>query len=300
MIDLSCSKRNLLGSCLDKIVSSSNGDIGNNSICIHGTRQDVIVDHVNIPPPVPTNTVAENNSLTFTDAMRRALADSIKLQHLPIRLTDFTGATITSTGYYNRMRTHLKSRFNMRLVPVIGDGNCLFRTLSHILFGNESEHQKVRLSLINTFEQNPYVAAFCSIQGYNVITLQHHLNAMKRTVVTWGTVNELIMLGILARINVSYVNAADQDPSKWVITRDANPIQSMAIIDYRLSYFLSIGLSIGLSNILSIGLSIGLSNILSIGLSIGLSNILSIELSIGLLSMSFHRFFSIISDLLVD
>ena len=71
---------------------------------------------------------------------------------------------------------------------------------------------------------------------------------------------------------------------RMISTRDANPIQSMAIIDYRLSYFLSIGLSIGLSNILSIGLSIGLSNILSIGL----------------LSMSFHRFFSIISDLLVD
>ena len=35
-------------------------------------------------------------------------------------------------------------------------------------------------------------------------------------------------------------------------------------------------------------------------LSIGLSNILSIGLSIGLLSMSFHRFFSIISDLLID
>ena len=26
------------------------------------------------------------------------------------------------------------------------------------------------------------------------------------------------MLGILARINVNYVNAADKDPSKWVIT----------------------------------------------------------------------------------
>ena len=34
----------------------------------------------------------------------------------------------------------------MRLVPAIGDGNSLFGTLSHILFGNESEHQKVRLS----------------------------------------------------------------------------------------------------------------------------------------------------------
>ena len=68
-----------------------------------------------------------------------------------------------------------------------------------------------------------------------------------------------------------------------LVTRDANPIQSMAIIDYRLSYFLPIGLSIGLSDFLSIGLSIGLSNILSIGLSIGL------------LSMSFHQFFRLLA-----
>ena len=104
--------------------------------------------------------------------MRRALADSINLQHLPIRSTVLTGATITYTRYYSIMRTQLRSRFNMRLVPVIGDGNCLFRALSHIIFGNESEHNNVRISLIHTFEQSPYVAAFCSIQGYNVITLQ--------------------------------------------------------------------------------------------------------------------------------
>ena len=35
---------------------------------------------------------------------------------------------------------------------------------------------------------------------------------------SWGTVNELVMLGILAGINVSYINAADIDPTKWVIT----------------------------------------------------------------------------------
>ena len=37
-----------------------------------------------------------------------------------------------------------------------------------------------------------------------------------------GTVNELIILGILARINVCYKNAADIDPSKWVITEVYN------------------------------------------------------------------------------
>ena len=36
---------------------------------------------------------------------------------------------------------------NMRLVPVIGDGNCLFRALSHIIFGDESEYNNVRIPL---------------------------------------------------------------------------------------------------------------------------------------------------------
>ena len=35
------------------------------------------------------------------------------------------------------MCVHLISGFSMMLVPVIGDGNCLFRSLSHIIFGNE-------------------------------------------------------------------------------------------------------------------------------------------------------------------
>ena len=70
--------------------------------------------------------------------MRRELADSINLQHLSIMSTYFAGATTISTRYYSRMRTYLQSRFNMKLVPVIGDGNGLFRALSNIIFGNES------------------------------------------------------------------------------------------------------------------------------------------------------------------
>ena len=115
------------------------------------------------------------------------------------------------------MRANVRDRFNFRIVPVTGDGNCLFRTLSHILFGDESEHHNILGSLIDTFEQSPYVAALCGLQGYNAVSIQQHLNDMRRNH-SWGTVNELIMLGILARINVNYVNAADKDPSKWVIT----------------------------------------------------------------------------------
>ena len=165
--------KNLLGSCLDKIFSSSNGDIDSTSICIHEAVQDVIIDRVNIPPPVPTINVVGNISRTLTNAMRRALADSINLEHLSIRSMDFT-------SYYSRLQTQLQSRFNMRLVPVISDGNCLFRALSHIIFGDESEHNNVRLSLINSFSQSHYVPAFCGIQGYNELSIQRHFDAMRR------------------------------------------------------------------------------------------------------------------------
>ena len=84
---------------------------------------------------------------------------------------NYTGCRVSATGYYDFMRANVRSRFNFKIVPVTGDGNCLFRTLSHILFGYESEHHNIRGSLINTFEQNPYVAALCGLQGYNAVPI---------------------------------------------------------------------------------------------------------------------------------
>ena len=93
-----------------------------------------------------------------------------------------------------------KYRFHYRIVPVTGDGNCLFRTLSHLIFVDESEYHYIRGSLIDTFEQNPYVAALCGLKGNNAVSIQQHLDDLRRNY-SWGTVNELIMFGILARIN---------------------------------------------------------------------------------------------------
>ena len=62
----------------------------------------MIIDHVTTPPPVPAINMVRNNEHTFTDAMRRTLADSINLQHIPIWPTDFTGARVTSTRYYTK------------------------------------------------------------------------------------------------------------------------------------------------------------------------------------------------------
>ena len=157
------------------------------------------------------------NPNAFTFAMRQSLAQCIDLQRIPLRPTNYTGFRVSATGYYDFMRTNVRDRFNFRIVPLTGDGNYFFRTLSHIIFGDESEHHNIRGSLIDTFEQSPYVAALCGIQGYNAAAIQQHLSNMKRNY-SWGTVNELIMFGILACINVSYINAADTEPIKWVIT----------------------------------------------------------------------------------
>ena len=108
------------------------------------------------------------------------------------------------------MHTNVRNRFNFRILPITGVGNCFFITLSHIILGDETEQHNFRGSLIETFAQCPYVDALCGIQGYNAVTIQRHFSNMKRDY-SWGTVNELVMLGILAGIDVSYINADETE-----------------------------------------------------------------------------------------
>ena len=112
--------------------------------------QDVIVSHVYIPTPVLPPVITYDNANSFTFAMRQSLAQCINLQRIPLRPTNYTGCRVSATSYYDFMRTNVRDRFNFRIVPVTGDGNCFFRT---------------------------------------------------RRNYSWGTVNELVMLGILAGVN---------------------------------------------------------------------------------------------------
>ena len=69
------------------------------------TNSDVIITNVNNPSPTLLIITATNdNPLTFTYIMRRALADSINLHHIPIKSTDFTGTRVISMSYNSRTR----------------------------------------------------------------------------------------------------------------------------------------------------------------------------------------------------
>ena len=112
--------------------------------------QDVIVSHVYIPTPVLPPVITYNNADAFTFAMRQSLAQCINLQRIPLRPTNYTGCRVSATRCYDFMRTNVRYQFHFRIVPVTGDGNCFFRTLSHIIFVDESEHHNIRGSLIDT------------------------------------------------------------------------------------------------------------------------------------------------------
>ena len=109
--------------------------------------QDVIISHVCIPTVLPPVTIYDNSN-AFTFAMRHSLAQCINLQRIPLRPANYTGCRVSATRYYDFMRTNVRDRFNFRIVPITGDGNCFFRTLSHIIFGDESEHHNIRGSLM--------------------------------------------------------------------------------------------------------------------------------------------------------
>ena len=67
--------------------------------------------------------------------------------------------------------------------PILGDGNCLFRALSHLILGVEDYHRQVRLTLVDYTTRNQkvftkYYTPLCS--------LEEHTARMKYETI-WGT-----------------------------------------------------------------------------------------------------------------
>ena len=122
--------------------------------------------------------------------------------------------------YYQSLKARLRNKFGPQiyLCPVYGDGNCLYRTLSHVIFGSESSYRVLKHSLISKFKSTP--AHFYNVMRRSgIFSEQELIEHMDRVSVLneWGTNTELNMIGALARINVLSINATDIDPHYWNI-----------------------------------------------------------------------------------
>ncbi|KAJ1422193.1 hypothetical protein B484DRAFT_308075, partial [Ochromonadaceae sp. CCMP2298] len=71
----------------------------------------------------------------------------------------------------------------LRVVPVSGDGNCLFRAVAHQVYGDEELHGMVRAKCVDYME---CAAAFFSQFVEGGADMFPHYLAAKRTDGCWG------------------------------------------------------------------------------------------------------------------
>lgn len=82
-----------------------------------------------------------------------------------------------------------------RLDRALGDGNCLFRSLSKQLFSTSKYHGQLRQALIEYAASDPDLFSGRTMQG---LSLQEHLQQMK-ALGAWGTHLELAAAATLFR-----------------------------------------------------------------------------------------------------
>ena len=91
----------------------------------------------------------------------------------------------------------------------LGDGNCLFRSLSTIICGSEDNHQFIRRTLATfCFHNKKVFQRFC-----HPIPIEQHINGMKLDRV-WGTDLEIHAAASLWQVNI-YVCQANISNSSY-------------------------------------------------------------------------------------
>lgn len=86
------------------------------------------------------------------------------------------------SDHYSNYITSL-SEHNLQVVKVAGDGNCLFRSVAHQLYGDDSYHDVVRAKCMDYMEVNASFFSQFVIDG--MTRFGEYLHA-KRTLGTWG------------------------------------------------------------------------------------------------------------------
>ena len=87
--------------------------------------------------------------------------------------------------------------YNRTAHRIIGDGNCLFRALSFLVFRNQDSHQRIRHLLVDFERLNPLIFA----QYCHPLTLEEHTARMTRQHV-WGTQTDIMAAAAYFRVPV--------------------------------------------------------------------------------------------------
>lgn len=87
--------------------------------------------------------------------------------------------------------------YSRKIYPILGDGNCLFRALSYLLFGIEDYHHQVRKLLIEVIALNSDIfSQYCTDYDLN-----KHVARMKYETI-WGTDVEIRAAASFLRLPV--------------------------------------------------------------------------------------------------
>lgn len=97
---------------------------------------------------------------------------------------------------------------------VTGDGNCLFRSVSDGLYGNEGRHFELRARCVAFMQANPDSFAPFMLEEEGFASFDDYLASMSRDA-EWGGNLELMALSSSLRINVT-IHQAGQRP--WMMT----------------------------------------------------------------------------------
>ena len=75
----------------------------------------------------------------------------------------------------DNVKTLIKKR-GFREVNIIGDGNCFYRAVSHLLFGSQTTHHEIRCAVANYIEKNGSILT--SLLNETNINFQKYIKAL--------------------------------------------------------------------------------------------------------------------------
>ena len=108
-------------------------------------------------------------------------------------------------------RTVARNSKPLKTALIRGDGNCLFRTFSHVLFGVQTHYNNVRNTLVNYIRENEAIMKQATSRPVNQYLCESNMSKDK----TWGTEVEIFAFASITSTPV-YVFSRYGEGMKWL------------------------------------------------------------------------------------